>query len=92
MAEIKQRATFDVERVKEIETRTRHDVVAFLENLAENIGEAARYLHYGMTSSDILDTGLALQMRDAAEILIEDASRLLGLAEGEGARAPGQRS
>ncbi|MBK5092792.1 MAG: adenylosuccinate lyase [Actinobacteria bacterium] len=79
LAAIKQRAKFDVERVKEIEARTRHDVVAFLENLAENIGEAARFLHYGMTSSDVLDTGLALQMRDAAEILIEDASRVLGL-------------
>lgn len=79
LAAIKQRAKFDVERVKEIEARTRHDVVAFLENLAENIGEAARYLHYGMTSSDVLDTCLALQMRDAAEILIEDASKVLGL-------------
>ena len=77
--EIKARARFDVERVKEIEKRTRHDVVAFLENLAENIGEPARFLHMGMTSSDILDTGLAMQMRDAAEILIEDTSRLLGV-------------
>ena len=77
--EIKARARFNVERVKEIEKRTRHDVVAFLENLAENIGESARFLHMGMTSSDILDTGLAMQMRDAAEILIEDTSRLLGV-------------
>ncbi len=77
--EIKQKARFDVERVKEIEERTHHDVVAFLENLAENIGEASRYLHFGMTSSDVLDTGLAIQMRDAADILIVDTSRLLGL-------------
>ncbi|MBU4301648.1 MAG: adenylosuccinate lyase [Actinobacteria bacterium] len=76
---VKQKARFDVERVKEIEQRTHHDVVAFLENLAENIGEGAGFLHYGMTSSDILDTGLALQMRDAAEILIEDTSRLMGV-------------
>jgi len=76
---VKQKARFDVERVKEIEQRTHHDVVAFLENLAENIGEGAGFLHCGMTSSDILDTGLALQMRDAAEILIEDTSRLMGV-------------
>jgi adenylosuccinate lyase len=75
---VRQKARFDVERVKEIEQRTHHDVVAFLENLAENIGAGARFLHYGMTSSDILDTGLALQMRDAAEILIEGTSRLMG--------------
>ncbi len=79
VALIKAKASFDVERVKEIEKRTRHDVVAFLDNLAENIGEASRFLHLGMTSSDILDTGLALQMRDAADILIEDTSRLLSI-------------
>jgi adenylosuccinate lyase len=77
--QIRQKARFDVERVKEIEQRTRHDVVAFLENLAESIGEPARWLHYGMTSSDVLDTGLALQLRAAADILIEDTSRLLGV-------------
>ena len=77
--EIRLKAAFDPERVKEIERRTRHDVVAFLENLAENIGPASRFLHLGMTSSDVLDTGLALQMRDAADILVEDASRLLGV-------------
>ena len=75
--EIKANAAFEVERVREIEKRTRHDVVAFLENLAENIGESARFLHFGMTSSDVLDTGLAMQMRDAADILIVDTSHLL---------------
>jgi adenylosuccinate lyase len=79
VAEIKEKARFDAGRVKEIEKRTRHDVVAFLENLAENIGESSRYLHLGMTSSDVLDTGLALQMRDAADILVEDTGRLLGV-------------
>ena len=79
VAQIKAKASFDAERVKEIEKRTRHDVVAFLDNLAENIGEDSRFLHLGMTSSDILDTGLALQMRDAADILIEDTSRLLSV-------------
>lgn len=79
LQDVKRKARFDVERVKEIEQRTHHDVVAFLENLAENIGEAARFLHFGMTSSDVLDTGLAIQMRDAAEILIEGTSRLMGV-------------
>jgi adenylosuccinate lyase len=76
---IKKKTAFDVERVKEIEKQTRHDVVAFINNLAENIGEESRFLHMGMTSSDILDTGLALQMRDAAEILIKDTGRLLSV-------------
>lgn len=79
VAEIKEKARFDAGRVREIEKRTRHDVVAFLENLAENIGESSRYLHLGMTSSDVLDTGLALQMRDASDILIEDTGRLLAV-------------
>jgi adenylosuccinate lyase len=79
LAQIKQKAQFDVDRVKEIEKITRHDVVAFLQNLAENIGEPARWLHYGMTSSDVLDTGLALQLRDAIDIIIEDTSKLLGV-------------
>jgi adenylosuccinate lyase len=79
VVQIKKNARFDVERVKEIEKTTRHDVVAFINNMAENIGEPARWLHYGMTSSDVLDTGLALQLRDAAEILIDDTCRMLGL-------------
>ncbi|MDD5747773.1 MAG: adenylosuccinate lyase [Actinomycetota bacterium] len=77
--EIKRKARFDAERIREIEKRTRHDVTAFLENLAENIGESSRFIHLGLTSSDILDTGLAIQMRDAAGILIDSASRLLGI-------------
>ncbi|MDD5448146.1 MAG: adenylosuccinate lyase [Actinomycetota bacterium] len=74
---IKQRARFDPERVKEIEKRTRHDVVAFIENVSENVGEEGRFLHFGLTSSDILDTGLALQTRDAIQIIIEDTLELL---------------
>jgi adenylosuccinate lyase len=66
VAEIKQRACFDVERVKEIEETTQHDVIAFLTNLAENVGDASKYIHYGLTSSDVLDTALALQLRAAA--------------------------
>lgn len=73
---IKERAKFDIERIQEIEKRTRHDVVAFLENLAENIGEDSRYIHLGMTSSDVLDTALAVQLKESCELLIEDMSRL----------------
>ncbi len=74
---IKAKAAFDVERVKEIERKTRHDVAAFVDNVTENVGPAARHLHYGMTSSDVLDTGLALQMRDAADLLLEGLDGLI---------------
>jgi adenylosuccinate lyase len=74
---IKARASFDVERVKQIERKTRHDVAAFIDNLTENIGPAAKHLHYGMTSSDVLDTALALQMRDAADLLLAGVESLL---------------
>ncbi|MGZ4119321.1 MAG: lyase family protein, partial [Actinomycetota bacterium] len=69
---IKERARpVDPVRVAEIEERTQHDVIAFLTALGEPIGPASRWLHYGMTSSDLLDTALALQLRDAADLLID---------------------
>ncbi|MDY6795209.1 MAG: adenylosuccinate lyase [Actinomycetota bacterium] len=74
--EIKERAAFDPDRVKEIEEVTHHDVIAFLTNVAENVGESSRFIHYGMTSSDILDTGLALQMREAMNIIMSEAMSL----------------
>lgn len=74
--EIKKKAKFDVKRILEIEEKVKHDVVAFLTNVAENVGEASRYIHYGMTSSDILDTCLALQMKQAGEIILDDLYRL----------------
>lgn len=74
---IKQKAAFDVERVKEIERKTRHDVAAFLDNLSETIGPAAKHLHYGMTSSDVLDTTLALQLREASDLLLEGLEGLI---------------
>ncbi len=77
VAVIKRHAAFDVERIKEIEDKTNHDVVAFLMNLAETIGDDAKYLHLGMTSSDVLDTSLAIMMREAADILIDDLNLLL---------------
>ena len=68
---IKKKSKFSVDRILEIEKETRHDVIAFLTNLAENIGPDSRYLHMGMTSSDLLDTSLALQCKDAGQIILE---------------------
>jgi adenylosuccinate lyase len=80
VAEIKAKATFDmaalVPRIDEIERRTKHDVVAFTEAVAEKIGPASRYIHLGLTSSDILDTCLACQMQQAADLLLEDVAAL----------------
>src|SRR3989338_6343657 len=74
---IKRRARFDVDRIKEIEKETKHDVIAFIKSISENVGPDAKYIHMGLTSSDVLDTGLSLQMRDAADILIDDLKRFL---------------
>jgi len=73
---IKQKAAFSVERTREIEDQVRHDVIAFLTNVAENVGEESKYIHLGMTSSDVLDTGLALQMREAAGLILDKLQRL----------------
>lgn len=73
---IKKKASFDVKRIKEIEDEVRHDVIAFLTNVAEYVGPAARYIHLGLTSSDLLDTTLALQMKMASEIILEDLDKL----------------
>jgi adenylosuccinate lyase len=78
--EIKDRARpVDPARVAEIEERTQHDVIAFLTALGEPIGPASRWIHYGMTSSDLLDTALALQMREAADLLIAKARTLVSV-------------
>jgi adenylosuccinate lyase len=71
MAEIRSKANFDVPGIQEIEAKVRHDVIAFTTNVAEHVGPASRYIHYGMTSSDVLDTALALQMRDSGALLLE---------------------
>jgi adenylosuccinate lyase len=76
VAEIEAKAAFDVARVAEIEATTNHDVIAFLTNVAEYVGDAGKYVHYGMTSSDMLDTGLALQIRRAGAILEKDLVEL----------------
>src|SRR5947199_1088101 len=75
--EIKRRAAFTVERIREIERTTDHDVIAFTTNLAESIGDAARFVHYGLTSSDVVDTANALLLRDSCDILLEKIEALL---------------
>ena len=77
LEQIKARAKFSVERINEIEKTTNHDVIAFTTNLAENIGEGARFVHYGLTSSDVVDTANALLLRSACDILLQKIEALL---------------
>jgi adenylosuccinate lyase len=72
-----ERGKFEVERIDEIERETKHDVIAFLTNLAEHVGPEARFAHQGMTSSDVLDTCLAVQLAQATDILLADLDRVL---------------
>ncbi|MEE8562091.1 MAG: adenylosuccinate lyase [Alphaproteobacteria bacterium] len=73
---VREAGAFDIDRIDEIERETKHDVIAFLTNLAENIGPEARFVHQGMTSSDVLDTCLAVQLTQAADILLADIDAL----------------
>ncbi|PYJ17824.1 MAG: adenylosuccinate lyase [Verrucomicrobia bacterium] len=75
-AEIRKRARFSIPEIAEIEKRTNHDVIAFLENVSESVGPAARWIHQGLTSSDILDTTLAVQLTESATILLDDLKKL----------------
>jgi adenylosuccinate lyase len=75
-ATIRQRATFSIPDIAEIERRTNHDVIAFLENVASSVGPAARWIHQGLTSSDILDTTLAVQLNDSCAIVLDDLNHL----------------
>jgi len=77
LKEIKEKASFDARRVDEIEKVTKHDVLAFLTNVGESIGPLSRYLHYGLTSSDILDTSLALLLKEASDLILQDLHRVL---------------
>lgn len=77
LEKIKKNAKFDLDEVKRIEERTKHDVVAFIQNVGENLGPEAQYLHMGMTSSDIIDTSISVQCAEASEILIGDMKKLL---------------
>ncbi|OWJ64657.1 adenylosuccinate lyase [Inquilinus limosus] len=74
---VRERGNFNVERIDEIERETRHDVIAFLTNLAEYVGPEARFVHQGMTSSDVLDTTLSIQLSQAIDLLIADVDGLL---------------
>jgi adenylosuccinate lyase len=74
---LREKARFDVARIEEIEQTTQHDVIAFTTSVAEHVGPAARWLHFGLTSSDVLDTALALQMRAACDLILQDVDALL---------------
>ncbi len=76
---IKDKADFDLKRIEEIEAIVKHDVIAFLQSVAEKVGPDSRYIHKGLTSSDVVDTALSLLMRDAADIIIDDIKNLLSL-------------
>ena len=74
--DIRERGAFDIARIEEIEQRTQHDVIAFTEAVAEKVGPSARWLHFGMTSSDVIDTAQALQMREACDVILKDLDTL----------------
>src|SRR6201982_1198015 len=75
-AVIRKKGKFEIDEIAEIEKRTNHDVIAFLENVATYVGPAARWIHQGLTSSDILDTTLAVQLGESGKILLEDLREL----------------
>jgi len=77
LKEIETRSGFDIKRIDEIEQEVKHDVIAFLTNMNEKVGEASRYIHMGMTSSDVLDTALALQLQQANKIIEEDLKAVI---------------
>ncbi|RPH89851.1 MAG: adenylosuccinate lyase, partial [Desulfobacteraceae bacterium] len=76
LAAIKKKARFSVERIDELEQVTRHDVIAFLTNVAEHVGPPSRHIHLGLTSSDVLDTSMAILLKEAADILLDDLKAL----------------
>jgi len=76
-ATVRNKVRFNPKRILEIEKTVKHDVIAFLTNLSESVGPASRFIHYGLTSSDILDTGLALQVQEASEVLEKDLKDFL---------------
>jgi len=84
--QIQKRARFDVERIKQIEAETNHDVIAFIKNVSEYVGDDAKYIHMGLTSSDVLDTALSAQMQQACDILIEDLKKLLAILRSKARR------
>src|SRR5438270_4691458 len=81
LEEIRSRARFTVERINEIEKTTDHDVIAFTMNLAESIGPASRFVHYGLTSSDVVDTANALLLKESCEVLLLRIDSLMEVLE-----------
>src|SRR6186713_1506109 len=75
--DIRERARFDIARIEEIEHTTQHDVIAFTTAVAERVGPAARWLHFGLTSSDVVDTAQALQMRQACDLILRGLAHLM---------------
>ena len=75
--DIRERGAFDIARIEEIEEVTQHDVIAFTTAVAEHVGPSARWLHFGLTSSDVIDTAQAIQMREACDLLLADLDRLM---------------
>ena len=78
-AEIKAKAAFSVDRINEIEAEAKHDVIAFTTSVAEHVGPASRYFHFGLTSSDVLDTAMALQVAEASSIISSLTSTITSL-------------
>ena len=85
-AEIRKKARFSIPEILEIEKRTNHDVIAFLENVASSVGPAARWIHQGLTSSDILDTTLSVQLTESIEILADDLKQVRDVIAGQARR------
>ena len=77
IARIRKKARFDVDRIREIEKEVRHEMIAFLSCLAESLGDDARFIHVGMTSSDVMDTAMALQLKEASSLLVKDVEELI---------------
>ncbi len=79
VAEMRKRASFDVKRISELENVTNHDIVAFIQNVSESLGEYAAYFHKGLTSNDLIDTAFAVQIKQATEIILKDIDKLLSV-------------
>ena len=80
-------AKFEVARIDEIEKTTKHDVIAFLTSVSESLGDESRFVHYGMTSSDCIDTAVALQMKESLELIISDVEEFMQAVKKQSERA-----
>src|SRR3989338_10725035 len=77
LEKIKKNAKFDMDEIRKLEEKTKHDVVAFINNVGQYIGQEARYLHMGLTSSDLLDTSLSVQCIEASDLILADIKKML---------------